>query len=246
MTTLYNIELVIPETERKYVPEKLFQKSVEQIRSQGLLGEKHVNHYGKLCKGFDDSCLVIKNGEMNLFYRRGNETIGEMISTARIKASGFDEDMQEAIGLAEDAEEILGKIDPLATAMPWRQYSELPSIESRELQTACGRQSVHFHCDNGDYIRLWRPKKERNWYDLDVIINNTVEAVLRERFVPPFDTLCEKQNQNIYQRLANLVKEMEHDLKEIKYKKEEELCDKLLRNPDQIEKIPFWLKLLWK
>ena len=166
MSTKHNIELKVRENSGE-VPNLLYEKSVQQFRDSGLIGRKHVNHFGRIFEGYDVSCDNIIRGYFDIFYR-GNETrsMRETFEEEKLKASGFDETKQSAIELDELAVNILEKIDPLAS-LPVNTYYSMPSISSMEINTSAGIQSTHIHCKDGGIIYFWKPKKDKFWYDFD-------------------------------------------------------------------------------
>ena len=93
-----------------------------------------------------------------------------------------------------------------------------------EIMTACGRQSVHYHTEDKMYcgvIQLWRPLKEKTWYDWDIfkgfLFDNELELwKLKDelKFEPPVSLIKKlrlKRRISKLQKLADLYSLSIHD-----------------------------------
>ena len=225
MSTNYNIFLDLREKE-KAIPQNIFDLCKRQFEDVGLIGEKHINYFGRVFQGYDQSCDVYVKGHFDIFKRDSNLSMREIIKQKEITSSGFNELEQETIALGEEVVDILEKNDPLAT-LPYNVYSNLPMIQSMELNTACGIQSTHVHTKEGRIIQFWKPKKDRYWYDSDTFKNHLFFINFVNNPVPTFQD--------------TFLTHLKYDIKEILYKKHRNLFDSFIKNPDSIKKVGFLL-----
>ena len=180
MPTKYNIELSI-NTNRGY-PSDLYELTAKQFNAAGLIGEKHVNHFGRLYDGYDNSCEKFVHGYFDIFYVGDQlRTMREILDEARIKASGFDEMQQKVLDTGNKLVSLLEEHFPLVS-LPLNIYDSIPFISTMELNTACGIQSTHAHVKYTEELKgvtyFWKPKKDRYWYDFDTIINYSIDLEL--------------------------------------------------------------------
>ncbi len=165
--TLYNVDLDV-RPNSSGMPKLVYNRSVVCFKNAGLLGEKHVLENGLLVDGFDPKCDVMQEGKFRIFYRQDNgESIRDIVQRAKLRTSGFNDAMQEVIKHGEYAVDELERIDPLST-LPWNTYMQMPYIESMELVTPAGIQTMHAHTKD-DLIRFWKPNKEDVRYDLSTL-----------------------------------------------------------------------------
>lgn len=182
MPTKYNIEIA-PENYTG-MPEELYSISVEQLKKTGLLGRKHISHIGRAREGYDADCDVYCHGAFHLFYRDGMDfTAREAIEGLKLTTSGFDEKRMRTMEMAEEAVDILEKAEPAASVLPWENYSQMPLIESMEIDLACGKQLTYVYSRDGGVfgiIQFWKPSADKYWYDFDTLKNFLYEAVMED------------------------------------------------------------------
>lgn len=158
MPIIYNLELSVGRNDG-LVPSNLYDASVKAFEEAGLIGQRHVNHFGRVFDGYDTSCDRFIEGHFDIFYRGGEtRTMREILDETRIKTSGFDDQMQSALAMGETFLEILEEKDPLAS-LPLELYSSMPFISSMEINTPAGIQNAHIHCEDGGIIQFWKPKR---------------------------------------------------------------------------------------
>lgn len=223
MSIEYNILLDLGEKE-KTIPQEVFELCKEQFDQAGLLGEKHVNHFGRVFQGYNSSCETYLKGDFDIFSRTSELSMREIIKQKEVTSSGFNELEQKAIELGEMTVDILEKYDSLAS-LPMNTYFNLPMIQSMELNTACGIQNTHVHLENGRIIQFWKPKKDKYWYDSDTFKNHLFFINFVDNPVPTFED--------------NFLKHLKYDIKEILYRKHKKLHDSFMKNPDSIKKVGF-------
>jgi hypothetical protein len=169
---IYNIECVIAEGTEKLMPRSIYDASVSVIEKAGLLGKHHVTEKGYFLKGFAD----VKESHVagfDIFYRAGLGDATAMDICQKIKSqSNYTSGTvaEERADIAEICGELISK-DPLASALPWNIYSQLPSIVSRTISTPAGIQNIHYHLNSGIPVRLFKPKYEACFFDIDVLSN---------------------------------------------------------------------------
>jgi hypothetical protein len=225
MTTKNNLYLsVAPKT--KNTPKNFYDLSVECFKRSGLLGKKHINHFGRVFEGYDNQCDIVIVGNFDIFYREDmNENAREMLERVKLTTSGFDETGMQILERGEEILEILEKKEPLIS-LPWSTYRQLPFIEGMEMSTPCGIQSLHVHTTGGglcDIIQFWKPKKDGFIYDIDTLKNYLFDSIIKNS-----DYLPDK---------PSLRKIIYHLFMEPRYKRMKNLWDKIMQDPDSIEKI---------
>jgi len=168
---VYSFLCVVDEEEERFMPEEIYVRSAEILKENRILGMHHLTEKGYFLEG--DAKGVPKTiARFNIFYRAGcgdktAKELSEDISTkANLNPGTVSEELED---LAHGTAELLVEADPVAGFLPWETYSQTYLIESMEVLTPAGLQYVHFHCDNGRYIRLFKPKKERYWFDIDQV-----------------------------------------------------------------------------
>jgi len=178
MPTKYNISLMIEPN--KGMPNLVYEVTLEIFRRAGLVGKKHVNHFGRIFQGYDFSCSNSKTGVFNIFYRKEcNLTIREMLDRFKLTASGFDELAQETIGMTETVCDSLERADPSMKVLPWKFVGDYPLIKSMELETPAGSQSTHVHAEgSGEIIQFFKPRRDNFWYDSDTLKNYLFDAAM--------------------------------------------------------------------
>ncbi|MDO8623592.1 MAG: hypothetical protein Q7R52_05070 [archaeon] len=229
MATNYNILLDLGKKE-KLIPQDRFDLCRRQFADAGLIGERHVNHIGKVFNGYDKSCNVYKEGFFDIFNRNHEEFMGlsmrGILKNGEIMSSGFNELEQEAIELGDTALDILERYDPLAS-LPYELYSQMPMIQSMEINTAYGIQSTHVHTKENEIIQFWKPKRERSWYDSDTFKDYLMGIVLDDLG----DLSFEKEP---------IIKRLKGDFRRLLHKKHRYLLDQfMMHSPDKIERIGF-------
>ena len=147
MPTKYNVLLKMDKKEPR-MPQDLFNRACEDFRKKGFLGVKHINHFGRVFNGYDPNCEDYREASFDIFLRKYGElndlNMREIFEQAKITTSGFDDKGMELLEHGEFIVDSLERLDPLAD-LPIGIYSNLPGIESMEIQTCCGRQGTHAH-----------------------------------------------------------------------------------------------------
>lgn len=234
METKYNLKATV-EKHKDHVPRELYDRTVELYHSEGLLGEKRVENTGRLLDGHDKSCNVYVIGEFDLHYiEPSDETMREMLEKAELTTSGFDNVGQKALELGSFIVDSLERVDPPSQVLSYSDYNSFPICPNMELSTPLGRQSLHMHTDGygiESIIQLWRPNKERQWYDWD-----TFKKVLDNALLEEMDLISEK----VTIPKHNVIKRLVLERKRKKLSKLSRLAAKVRRNPRCIDKVDFF------
>jgi|SRR3989344_369647 len=168
--TLYNITLGI--NDHNSIPKDLLQRCSQQYDQLGLLGKKHVNVFGRMFEEHDPQCKVGLSADFDIFHRDySDHTLRELLNIYKLKASGFDENAMRLQEIGEFACDLIESQDPLAKVAPADMYLQFPidGFSSLQVITLCGRQSIHAHLPNGEAIQLFKPAKDKFWYDHDAL-----------------------------------------------------------------------------
>jgi hypothetical protein len=255
MSSVYNIDLGVVNPERN-IPEVLFGITVEQFKSAGLVGEKHINNNGKLLNGYDRRCTKYLKGNFELSYVKGEQDTVREIYRKISESTVFREHVSpEESALMEEGLEMLEKGDPCSKFLPAELYYQTPLVRSMELDTAAGKQSTHvhclgveFHCDDGRIIYYWKPSKEDSYFDFDYLkgrafsacldIQDSTMQKLSDRFSlwNDLNLVNSVRIPGIYYRLLlNKIDMTRLNLLERKYFR---IYNKLMKDPDSFERAP--------
>ena len=225
MVTKNNLYLGIASRSEK-TPKNLYDLSVECFKKTGILGRKHINHFGRVFNGYDNKCDVVIVGNFDIFYRRNmEENARQILERAKLTTSGFDETGMQILEHGKEILEILEKKE-LLISLPWSTYRQLPFIESMEISTPCGIQSLHVHTTGGglcDIIQFWKPKKDKFIYDVDTLKNYLFDSIMK--------------NSDYLPNKPSLKRVMYQLFAEPRYRMMKNLWDKIMQDPDLIEKI---------
>ncbi len=237
MVTKYNVDFYINACHPN-CPRDIYEKTGEVLREEGLIGVKHVNHFGRVFDGYDKSCETFRRGLLDIFYSDDvEETIPEMLEKLKLVSSGDDRLAQDTIESAEGLLEIMAMVDPCSVILPWNVYRKFPICDSLEINTPAGRQPVHYHTqDNIHYgvIQLWKPRKETCWYDFDVLKYLLFDASLMSLDI---SIALEDANKKHGFFGKRRLKKDEAVLRRVG-----KLYLQLSKNPDSIKKIPNFVK----
>lgn len=233
MATRYNIELeVAPNTGR--IPAHLYDPSVRKFEEAGILGRKHVNHFGRVLEGYDKHCRIFHRGAFEIaWFENETRNLRQIIEEEEIKTSGFDDLNQQTLEMMKDVLPVLEKHDPLVS-LPFNTYSSIPMVRSFEIHTPCGSQGAHAHLKNGEIIQFWKPEKDKFWYDRDSLrmyYEQTLSRIshwLSEDDFTLWDSIKDNLYSLIFFHLGKRKKLIEHSMKGY---------------PDDIKKIP-WISWL--
>ena len=189
---LYSIETTVDPESRKYMPDNVFEASVAVLEKEGLLGEHHVTEKGYFLPGLADTERM-RRGVFDIFYRSGEErNVREFAEDLEREANiRNDPVLEKAAEHATATADLLNKFDPLSY-LPLEIYTNLPRIQSMEIVTPAGIQSVHLHCEGEDnvwgIVRLIRPKKESYWFDFDVVYDRLFDECMSMSVLPEEDS----------------------------------------------------------
>lgn len=227
MPIIYNLELSVGRNDGS-VPLDLYDASVKAFEEAGLIGQRHVNHFGRVFDGYVTSCDRFIEGHFDIFYRGGEtRTTREILDEMEIKTSGFDDQMQSALAMGEESLRILEKEDPFVS-LPLNLYKSMPFISSMEINTPAGIQNAHIHCEDGRIIQFWKPKKDLYWYDFDTFKD--------------YITVFRLSSLNSLEGLFN-TRSIKEELRRGLLRRREKLGAKAIENPDSVNKIN-WLNFL--
>jgi len=168
---IYNVETYVRENSGN-APKDIYDVSKKIFEDSGIVGKFHVSNFGRLYKGFDESCEETLKGGFDIYYRDhpsfGNLTLKQIINNQKLITSGFDEQKQEMLELGEQVADLLEIGDFKSVILPWKDYSDLPHYYSFEVDTPLGWQSAHIHLDtNHEIIQFFKPKNDE-WWNFDV------------------------------------------------------------------------------
>ena len=164
-----NLDCVIKENTSKYMPQEIYNASVKVIEKTGILGPHYITEKGYFLEGIAKD-LPQEKAYFDIFYHQEKRTMKELNEDIQWQAN-LDPTKNNMIAaeMSEFTTKILTKYDPLAGLLPLGEYRQLPQIISMEISTPAGIQNVHFHVKDDLHIRLFKPKKEKYWFDFDVI-----------------------------------------------------------------------------
>jgi len=227
MVTKYNLEIIVKPTP---MPQGILEGSLAQVASEGLYGRKHIDNIGRLFEGYDTSCDKYRRGEFQLFYRQDEETASEILQRLRLTVDGDNNLQMRVLEMAEFIVPILEHADPVCRVMSWADYCQTSLIRSMELDLVCGKQSVHFHHGEMGLIRLWKARKQNQWYDYDMLSDYLFDIML--------EGWGETDRLHSSEDSPGFIERIKLGMKSRGLKKFERLWDQLKRNPDSIRKIP--------
>lgn len=239
MDAIYNIDLGI-ENCPPSCPKEIFDKTVELLHKEGLLGIKQVNKYGEMKKGYDKNCREFRKAFFNVHYRMNMDfSFPEMLEEYKLKSSSEDNLTQEAIKMGESTLEMIAKTDPTIRILPWNIYTSFPICSSLEIMTPAGRQSLHYHTEDGkDFgvTQLWKPKKGNQFYVLDEL-KRTLGDLLFEEFEIYRTLRIAKGGFHLLQ-----IAKIKSKLRSLK--KSSKIYKQFLLNPDNVKRFPSFIKKL--
>ena len=231
MKTKYNLDLSVADNLSE-MPLDIYALSVACFKKQGLTGEKHVDLIGRVFDGFDPSCPSILEGRFDVFYESGMDVpFREMLDQWELISSGFDEDAQEALALGKEVVEVLERLDPLSK-LPWSMYRQFPLIQSQEINTPAGIQSLRAHLPNHDFIRFIRFPKGHELWDYDTLKDTLFRYNLSVRFLND-----KGEELSFREKLKERIRMRYFD-------RSHRLYDSLFRNSDKIKQVPDFVKKL--
>lgn len=235
MVTIYNADFYV-EDRHKSCPENIYEASVEILRNAGLIGVKHVNHYGLVRGGYDKKCEVFRRGLMNIFYSDSEESMPETLEGFEKRLplmSGKQYELaSEKVLLGKEMMKFMSKHEPCSVVLPWGLYRTMSICPSLEINTPAGVQSIHYHMrDNSNFgiVQFYKPKKEKDWYDWDIF-----KGLLFDASIGGFLSLFETPK--------GFFKKRRHKKKRRLIDKASKLCKEIMINPDSIDKIPAFAK----
>lgn len=230
METEFNLTTTI-RSNRGNIPRDLYSQTVELYHYRRLLGEKRIDHVGRILEGHDSKCKKLVEGEFNIHYFKGDETARDILDLANLTISGNDKLGQEILEYGEGVLEVLERFDPSIQVLSLSDYSSFPMVSNMEMHTPCGRQLIRADTKYASVIRYWKPNKEDQWYDWDVMME-PLRIDLYEK------TSLQLQLMSLS---ANKIKERKELNKKInKLSKNADLFGKLLHNPGCIDYVDFF------
>jgi len=167
MPTLYNLTLEIGRN-RKGVSNEAYFQAYESLKSQGLIGDCHVNHFGRVLQGIGLECRTLINAYFDVDFIRGQGLTPAKELEEKIQKTDPD-DYEKMMRIDEDENTLL---------FLFEKNPELREISSRELikhalyrgmaiRTSFGILPLIFMARNRG-ISFYKPREDRFWYDWDV------------------------------------------------------------------------------
>lgn len=208
MKTLYNIDLGVA-NRNSDCPRDLFEKTKKILEKNELLGIKRATQIGELKRGYDRSCKVFRKAFFNIHYNinETRTTLEILNKLEKIAKEDYYNSLKDMTQTLKGMLEFAYVEDPSSTILPFNICSEFPVIRSMEIATPCGRQrTLYLTKDNTNQgvLQLWKPEKEKNWYDY-LIFKNFLKKSLKD-----------KNMRNIHQEISRLHKKFTTSIDSIK------------------------------
>lgn len=239
MSTIYNLDLFVSDRHTS-CQEEIYERTVELLKKSGLIGIKKVNHYGLVEEGYDKTCKTFRRGLLDIFCsNESQETMPEILERLekRLPLLSGEEYLKanELVSLGKSMLQFVSKQDPSSSILPWGIYRNLPICRSLEINTPAGRQSVHYHTEdniNCGVIQLYKPRKEKDWYDWDALKNFLFDASLMRTLSLVDDINADK----------NFLQRWKARRESKLLKRASQLSLEIIANPDCIDMIPEFIK----
>lgn len=239
METLYNVDLGV-NNRHPACPKDLYEKTIELLHEKGLLGIKQINKYGEMGEGYDKNCRDFRKAFFDVHYNATEErSAPEILDHLRLTSSSEDDLAQEVSELGDAALEVIAKTDPSIGVIPWNIYTSFPYISSLEIMTPAGRQSLHYHTEDGrDFgvMQLWKPKKGNQFYVLDEL-KRTLGDLSMEDFGIWTDITNPEKKLGVIEKLK--LRKRSRSLN-----KASKVYKQFLINPNNVKRFPSFIKSL--